>query len=70
MTSAITIIVLAPVAFFPKTGMDAYSPLATAVIGGLIVGTVLSLMDIPILHTYADDFLKLVARARRRVSGR
>jgi len=68
MTSVITIIVLFPVAFFPKTGMDAYSPLATAVIGGLIVGTILSLLDIPILHTYADDLVKLIGRARRRGS--
>jgi HAE1 family hydrophobic/amphiphilic exporter-1 len=33
MTAMITIIAMSPVAFFPKTGMDAYSPLATAVIG-------------------------------------
>ena len=69
MTSVITIIALAPIAFFPKTGTDAYSPLATTVIGGLIVGTVLSLLDIPILHTYADDFVNLVTRARRRIFG-
>jgi len=67
MTSLITIIALAPVAFFPRTGMDAYSPLATAVIGGLIVGTVLSLLDIPILHTYADDLISWLGRLRRRV---
>ena len=69
MTSMITIIALAPIAFFPKTGTDAYSPLATAVVGGLIVGTILSLLDIPILHTYVDDFINLVTRARRRISG-
>lgn len=68
MTAMISIIVMAPVAFFPKTGMDAYSPLATAVIGGLAIGTVLSLLDIPILHTYADDFIKILVRARQRVS--
>ncbi len=44
--------------------MDAYSPLATAVIGGLLVGTVLSLLDIPILHTYADDLVRAIARVR------
>ncbi|MEI7831999.1 MAG: efflux RND transporter permease subunit [bacterium] len=66
MTTMITIIAMSPVAFFPRTGMDAYSPLATAVIGGLVIGTVLSLLDIPILHTYADDFIKLVAKATGR----
>jgi len=69
MTAMITIIVMAPVAFFPKTGMDAYSPLATAVIGGLSIGTVLSLLDIPILHTYMDDFMQIMLRVRQRIFG-
>jgi hypothetical protein len=50
-------IVMLPVALAPKTGLDAYQPLATAVVGGLLVGTLLSLFDIPILHTYVDDFV-------------
>lgn len=66
MTSAITIIALAPVAFAPRTGMDAYAPLGAVVIGGLVVGTVLSLLDIPILHTYMDDFANFLGRLRRR----
>jgi hydrophobic/amphiphilic exporter-1 (mainly G- bacteria), HAE1 family len=57
MTSLITILVMIPVAFFPRTGMDAYAPLATVIIGGLLVGTILSLFDIPIMHTYVDDFV-------------
>jgi HAE1 family hydrophobic/amphiphilic exporter-1 len=55
MTSIITLIAMAPVAFSPKTGLDAYSPLGTVVVGGLIVGTVLSLVVIPIMHTLIDD---------------
>ena len=66
MTAMITIIAMSPVAFFPKTGMDAYSPLATTVIGGLVVGTILSLLDIPILHTYADDFIQRLGQLRRK----
>ncbi|MHB8995907.1 MAG: efflux RND transporter permease subunit [Armatimonadota bacterium] len=62
MTSLITIIVMIPVAFFPKTGLDAYAPLATVIIGGLIVGTILSLFDIPIMHTYVDDLVVWVNR--------
>ena len=57
ITSIITIIVMIPVAFFPRTGIDAYQPLGTVIIGGLIVGTILSLFDIPIMHTYVDDFV-------------
>ena len=60
MTSFITIITMAPVAFFPKAGLDAYQPLGTVVIGGLVVGTVLSLLDIPIMHTIVDDVMRWV----------
>ena len=55
MTSLITIVVMFPVAFFPKTGMDAYSPMGTVILGGLIMGTLLSLIDIPIMHSLVDD---------------
>jgi HAE1 family hydrophobic/amphiphilic exporter-1 len=55
MTSMITLAVMAPVAFFPKTGMEAYSPLGTVIIGGLMMGTVLSLIDIPIMNSLIDD---------------
>ncbi|MHB0912749.1 MAG: efflux RND transporter permease subunit [Armatimonadota bacterium] len=62
MTSIITMVVMVPVAFFPKTGMDAYQPLGTVILGGLLIGTVLSLFDIPIMHTYVDDLIKWVNR--------
>jgi len=62
MTSTITVIVMIPVAFFPKTGMDAYSPLAATVIGGLLSGTILTLFDIPIMHTYVDDLIRFLYR--------
>ncbi len=57
MTSLVTIVVMIPVAFFPRTGMDAYQPLGTVILGGLIMGTILSLFDIPIMHTYVDDMV-------------
>jgi len=62
MTSIITIIVMFPVAFWPKTGMDAYSAVGVVVIGGLTIGTILSLFDIPLLHTYIDDLVKWLNR--------
>lgn len=64
MTTTITILVMAPVAFSPKTGIDAYQPLGTVVIGGLLVGTVLSLFDIPIMHAYVDDLVNWLKRRR------
>jgi len=66
MTSVITIIVMLPVSLFPKTGMDAYSPLGTVIVGGLIVGTILSLFDIPIMHSYVDDLSNYI---RRKIPG-
>lgn len=62
MTAGITLIVMLPVAIAPKTGLDAYQPLATAVVGGLLVGTILSLFDIPIMHTYVDDLTRWLNR--------
>ena len=50
MTSLISIVVLIPVAFFPRTGIDAYAPLATVIIGGLISATLLTLIVLPALY--------------------
>jgi HAE1 family hydrophobic/amphiphilic exporter-1 len=70
MTSLISIVVLIPVAFFPRTGIDAYAPLATVVIGGLAMGTVLALFVVPVLHTYTDDLAKLVRTGLGRLRAR
>jgi len=67
MTSLISIVVLIPVAFFPRTGIDAYAPLATVVIGGLSIGTILALFVVPVLHTYTDDLAALVRALARRL---
>jgi len=55
ITSTITILTMIPVAFFPGIGIDAYSPLASVVIGGLLMGTLLSLFVIPVMHVVVDD---------------
>lgn len=65
MTAGITLVTMLPVALFPKTGLDAYQPLATAVVGGLLVGTILSLFDIPIMHTYVDDLTRWLNKTFR-----
>jgi HAE1 family hydrophobic/amphiphilic exporter-1 len=67
MTSFISIVVLIPVAFFPRTGIDAYAPLATVTIGGLTIGTVLALFVVLVLHTYTDDLAALVRKLNRRL---
>jgi HAE1 family hydrophobic/amphiphilic exporter-1 len=67
MTTIVSLVVLVPVAFFPKTGIDAYSPLATVIIGGLTISTVLTLFVVPTLYSAFDD-LGQHLRARRSVS--
>jgi len=53
MTSLATIIGLAPMALGIGEGSEANMPLARAVIGGLSVSTVMTLLFIPVLHTVA-----------------
>lgn len=65
MTTLITIVVMIPVALFPRTGLDAYSPLATVVLGGLTMGTLLSLIDIPIMHSLVDDLQQHLTGKRK-----
>ena len=58
MSTAITAIAIIPAAFFPKTGQDAYRSLAIVSIGSMLTGTLLSLFDVPILHTFTDDVIR------------
>ena len=46
------------------------SPMAIAVIGGLLTSTLLSLLVIPVVFTYLDDIGQLSARLWRRLRGR
>lgn len=55
MTNSITILTMLPVAFFPGPGIDAYAPLASVVVGGLIYGTLMNLALTPLLYTLVDD---------------
>jgi HAE1 family hydrophobic/amphiphilic exporter-1 len=70
MTTIVSLVVLAPVAFFPKTGIDAYSPLATVIIGGLTVSTVLTLLVVPVLFDLFSDVASwwLIRMGRTRAS--
>jgi len=64
MLTIVSIIVLAPVAFFPKTGVDAFSPLATVIIGGFGISTLLTLFIVPVLHATFDDIAERLRRRR------
>jgi multidrug efflux pump subunit AcrB len=51
-----------PIALGWGTDPSFRSPMAIVVIGGLITSTFLSLLVIPVLFTYVDDFVQWVAR--------
>lgn len=54
MTSACTVLGLLPMAFGLGEGGELQRPLAITVIGGLTVGTVLTLLVIPVVYTLLD----------------
>ena len=64
MTALITIITMLPVALAPRTGMDAYQPLGTVIVSGLLAGTGLSLLVIPVMHALVDDLGRLMTWRR------
>jgi HAE1 family hydrophobic/amphiphilic exporter-1 len=57
MTTLTTMIVVFRLAFYPETGMDAYSPIATVILGGLTVSTLLTLIVVPVVYTFVDDLM-------------
>ena len=54
MTTLTTVLALLPLALGIGEGAEAQAPLATVVIGGLIVSTLLTLIFIPVLYTIFD----------------
>ena len=66
MTVIITLVVIIRLAFFPDTGMDAYSPIATVILGGLSISTLLTLIVIPVMHSLVDDGTRLVSRLGKK----
>ncbi len=55
MTTLTTILGLIPLAFGSGEGSEMEAPLAIAVIGGLTISTVLTLVFIPIVYSLVDD---------------
>ena len=56
MTTIAMIAGMAPIALGLGAGSEVRSPMAIAVIGGLMTSTLLTLVVIPVIFTYADDF--------------
>ncbi len=58
MTSLTTILALLPLLFFTGLGVELQLPLALAIIGGMIIGTIVSLYFIPLLYFIIYSFKK------------
>lgn len=62
MTTMSLLAALTPTMLALSRGSEQRSPLATAVIGGLLVSTLLTLLVIPSLYTLMEDALHFIAR--------
>lgn len=68
MTTLTTVIVIVRLAFFPEIGMDAYSPIATVILGGLLLSTLLTLVVVPVVYSFIDDATVWLKQHGRRRS--
>jgi len=59
MTTLAMIFGMLPLAFAIGAGAEMRAPMARAVIGGLITSTLLSLLVVPVVYTFLDDFRPL-----------
>ena len=64
MTTVTTVLGLLPMAMGIGRGADLRAPLAIAVIGGLTVATLLTLIVIPVVYALVEDLRQLVATER------
>jgi HAE1 family hydrophobic/amphiphilic exporter-1 len=70
MTSIAFIAGLLPLVFASGAGSASRHSLGTAVVGGMIVSTVLNLIVVPAMYIIIDDFGARLARLGARLSGR
>lgn len=62
MTTTAMIAGMLPIAIGLGAGAEARAPMAIAVVGGLFMSTVLTLLVVPVVFTYMDDFQKFIMR--------
>ena len=65
MTSCAAILGMLPLALGMGKGSETQAPLATAVVGGLLTSTVLTLFVVPCVYTMFDDLAKRLRRSER-----
>jgi HAE1 family hydrophobic/amphiphilic exporter-1 len=62
MTTAAMIMGMVPLALGLGDGAEQRAPMAHAIIGGLITSTLLTLIVVPVVYTYLDDFRQAAIR--------
>lgn len=62
MTTSAMIFGMAPLALGLGEGAEQRAPMAHAVIGGIVTSTLLTLLVVPVIYTYLDDFAAWVRR--------
>ncbi|MBF0397058.1 MAG: efflux RND transporter permease subunit [Desulfobacterales bacterium] len=62
MTTMAMIFGMMPLALAIGAGAEARAPMARAVIGGLLTSTLLTLLVVPVMYTYLDDFAEWLYR--------
>jgi len=69
MTALATILAMLPLSLGLGEGGEMTAPLATVVIGGLLVSTVITLVLVPVVYTIFDDWgIRFRERLARRQS--
>jgi HAE1 family hydrophobic/amphiphilic exporter-1 len=69
MTTLAMIFGMLPTALALGAGAEFRAPMAHAVIGGLITSTLLTLVVVPVVYTYLDDFGAWAGRLVKRWTG-
>ena len=64
MTALVTVLAMLPIGLALGEGSEFMAPMATAVIGGLITSTVLTLVVVPVIYTTLEDIRDFVLRRR------
>jgi HAE1 family hydrophobic/amphiphilic exporter-1 len=65
MTTLALMFGMLPLALKLEEGGELYAGMATVIIGGMLSSTLLSLVVVPCMYTYFDDFQSLVGRVVR-----
>jgi HAE1 family hydrophobic/amphiphilic exporter-1 len=69
MTTLAMIFGMVPLAFALTEGSEQRAPMGQAVIGGVITSSLLTLVVVPVVYCYLDDFAQWLRRGRRPAAG-